>query len=74
MENGTMLSRADSRTSEISFEVAANEVSVLDGYCQANGIKRTVVMRELLKEWSAKRLHEATLIMRVVGGDQIERK
>ena len=55
------------KTTEISFEIPACEASVLDGYCAARGIKRTVVMRRLLKEWSDEKWHEATLIMRVAG-------
>lgn len=55
------------KTTEISFEVSAEEAAVLDGYCQAKGIKRTVHMRQLLKDWSVAKLHEATLIMRVAG-------
>jgi len=37
------------KTTEISFEVGAEEAAVIDGYCAAKGIKRTVVMRQLLK-------------------------
>ena len=55
------------KTTEISFEVSADEAAVLDGYCQAKSIKRTVLMRQLLRDWSAEKLHEATLIMRVAG-------
>ena len=55
------------RITEISFEVAASEAAVIDGYCHANNIKRTVVMRRLLKEWSDKKLHEAISIVRVAG-------
>lgn len=55
------------KTTEISFEVDASEASVLDGYCHANSIKRTVVMRRLLREWSEKKLHEAISIVRVAG-------
>lgn len=55
------------KTTEICFEVESVEASVLDGYCQAKGIKRTQVMRQLLKDWSVEKLHEATLIMRVAG-------
>jgi DNA integrity scanning protein DisA with diadenylate cyclase activity len=55
------------KTTEISFEVDAAEASVLDGYCNAKGIKRTVVMRRLLKEWSDEKLHEAISILRVTG-------
>ncbi len=57
---------ADSKT-EISFEVDAAEAAVLDGYCHAKGIKRTVVMRRLLKEWSEEKLHESILVCRVAG-------
>ena len=52
---------------EISFEVTADEVAVLDGYCQAKGIKRPVVMRRLLKEWSEEKLHESIFVCRVTG-------
>lgn len=52
---------------EISFECTAAETAVLDGYCSAHGIKRTVVMRRILKEWSEKKWHEATLVIRVAG-------
>jgi hypothetical protein len=52
---------------EISFEVDPAEVAVLDGYCSAKGIKRTVVMRRLLKEWSDEKLHESILVCRVAG-------
>ena len=52
---------------EISFEVTASEAAVIDGYCNSKGIKRTVVMRQLLKEWSATKLHESILICRVSG-------
>lgn len=52
---------------EISFECTAAETAVLDGYCHAKNIKRTQVMRQLLKDWSEMKLHEATLILRVAG-------
>lgn len=55
------------RTTEICFEVSAEEASVLDGYCQAKGIKRTALMRRLLKEWSDEKLHESILVCRVAG-------
>lgn len=56
------------RTTEISFEVPAEEAAVIDGYCQAKGIKRTQVMRQLLKEWSADQHRVAIMICRVAGG------
>lgn len=52
---------------EISFECTAAETAVLDGYCHAKNIKRTVVMRQLLREWSEMKLHEATIVCRVAG-------
>ena len=55
------------KTTEISFEVDASEAAVIDGYCSAKGIKRTQVMRQLLKEWSEQKLHESILICRVAG-------
>ena len=58
---------ASEKQTEISFEVSASEAAVIDGYCNAKGIKRTVVMRQLLKDWSAEKLHESILVCRVAG-------
>lgn len=58
---------AGDKSTEISFEASAEEAAVIDGYCNARGIKRTVVMRQLLKEWSDQKLHESILICRVAG-------
>lgn len=52
---------------EISFEVTPEETAVLDGYCSAHNIKRTQVMREILRDWSDLKHREATLIVRVAG-------
>ncbi len=52
---------------EISFEDPASEAAVIDGYCSAKKIKRTAVMRMLLKEWSNKKHLEAIMICRVAG-------
>lgn len=57
---------SDQRT-EISFEVTAAEAAVLDGFCAAIGVKRTQVMRQILKEWSDKKHHEAIMVCRVAG-------
>lgn len=56
----------DTKT-EIAFEVEREECAVLDGYCNARGVSRTVVMRRLLKEWSDEKLHEAVSIVRTTG-------
>ena len=55
------------RITEISFELPADEVAVLDGYCQATAQKRTAVFRQILREWSAQKHREAILICRVAG-------
>jgi len=52
---------------ELRVQVQNEELSVLDGYCNATGKPRTEVIRALLKEWSDRKLHEATLICRVAG-------
>lgn len=39
---------------EISFECTAAETAVLDGYCSARGVKRTQVMRQILRKSGAK--------------------
>ena len=55
------------KVTEISFEVPASEVAVIDGYCQAKNLKRTQVFRRILREWSEAKHHEATLFIRVAG-------
>lgn len=55
------------KSTEISFEVSAEEASVLDGYSSAKGIKRTQVLRQILKEWSEEQHRVATVICRVAG-------
>lgn len=52
---------------EIRWEASTEETAILDGYCSANGIDRSKVMRNLLREWSDKKKHEATVICRVAG-------
>ena len=52
---------------EIRVEVPNEELAVLDGYCSATSVGRTDVIRELLAQWSERKLHEATIILRVAG-------
>ena len=40
---------------------------MLDGYCQGGGLDRATVMRRILREWSERQLHVATLICRTTG-------
>lgn len=55
------------RITEISFELPAEEVAVLDGYANATGKKRTAIFRQILREWSERKHHEAMVICRVAG-------
>lgn len=57
---------------EIRFQLPAEEVSVLDGYCSARGGDRTAVYRQILKEWSDQKKHEAVSICRVAGVNPFE--
>lgn len=52
---------------EIRLDVPSDDLAVLDGYCSATGANRTDVVRHLLSDWSEKKLHEATVILRVAG-------
>lgn len=52
---------------EIRFELHRDEVAVLDGFVQATGKSRGEVLRELLREWSDQKRHEAILICRTAG-------
>lgn len=54
---------------EIRVEVPNDELAVLDGYCSATSESRTDVIRALLQQWSGRKLHEATIILRVAGGN-----
>ena len=67
--NDTMLSRntARSEKTELRCELLSEELTVLDGVCNGEDRSRTDVVREILAEWSAKRLHRATVICRVAG-------
>jgi hypothetical protein len=51
---------------ELRVEIPADDLSVLDGYCSATGKGRTDV-KALLADWSARKLHEATIVLRVAG-------
>jgi hypothetical protein len=55
--------------SEIRFMAPVQDVRVLDGYCHGSGRDRTGTMREILHEWAERKLHEATMIVRVAGGN-----
>lgn len=52
---------------EIRFEAPDEAVAVLDGYCSATGKARSVIMLQLLKDWTAEKLHVATIVCRVAG-------
>jgi hypothetical protein len=57
---------------EITFELPAHCVSVLDGYCQAHNLPRTTVFKELLAKWSAEKHREAIMICRTAGNNPDE--
>lgn len=52
---------------EIRIELPDDEVRVLDGYCSGTGKGRTDVIRSLLRDWSASKLHESIMVCRVAG-------
>lgn len=52
---------------EIRWEATTEETAVLDGYCSANGVDRSKVIRSIIHDWSEGKLHEATMILRVAG-------
>jgi hypothetical protein len=60
---------ADPNTTELRIALPREEVSVLDGYCAGTGQDRTQVVRRILREWSAAKLHEAMIVMRVAGSN-----
>lgn len=52
---------------ELRVELVPDELTVLDGYVNATGKSRTDVLRQMLAEWSAKKLHESIVVCRVAG-------
>lgn len=54
---------------EITFELPAHTVAVLDGYCHAYNLPRTAVFNELLAKWSAEKHREAVSICRTAGNN-----
>ena len=54
---------------EIRFEAEAETVAVIDGYCSATGKCRAEFINLLLKQWAKQKLHEASVVMRVAGGN-----
>lgn len=54
---------------EIRFEAKSETVAVLDGYCSATGRCRTAFINALLEEWAQKKLHEASVVLRVSAGN-----
>lgn len=61
-----MFSRSRSST-ELRFEIPDDQLSVIDAVASASNTNRTAVVREILSDWTEKKLHEATLIVRVAG-------
>lgn len=57
---------------EVRFEAKAETVAVLDGYCSATGKCRTTFINQLLDDWAASKLHEATVVCRVAGVNPTE--
>jgi hypothetical protein len=54
---------------DVRFTVDPEELLVVDSYCLGTGKHRSDVMREILRTWSEKKLHEATVITRVAGNN-----
>jgi hypothetical protein len=73
MSHETMLSRTagGDGKSELRCDIPKDELSVLDGFCNGTDRSRTDVIREILAEWSGKKLREATVICRVAGVNPI---
>lgn len=56
---------------EVRVEIPNDELAVLDGYCSATSESRTDVIRDLLADWSKRKFHEATVILRVAGANPV---
>lgn len=58
---------SSSTRTELRVELPAEELAVLDGWCSGRGEDRTKVIRRILREWSVRELHAATVLLRVAG-------
>ena len=58
---------AKEETTEVRVQMPNDMLRVIDGYCNAKGMDRTTVIREVLGTWSEEKLHVATVICRVAG-------
>lgn len=54
---------------EIRFFAPLEVIRILDGYCAGTRVDRTAAMNVILGEWARAKLHEATLVLRVHGGN-----
>jgi hypothetical protein len=54
---------------DVRFTVDPVELTVIDAYVLGTGIDRSKVLREMLRIWSEKKLHEATVVVRIAGGN-----
>lgn len=51
---------------EIRFEIPADDLAVLDAYCNSTGKGRTSVIASLLADWTKAKRHEAIVICRTL--------
>lgn len=61
------------QTTEIRFEVDTQVVQVIDSLVQLRGGSRTKVIKEIIENWTAEKIHEASLICRVANVNPFER-
>lgn len=57
---------------EIRFDMDSDDLSILDGYVSASGSSRTEVIKELVRKWSADKLHESIVICRLARVNPLE--
>lgn len=50
---------------EVRFEIPAEELAIVDGYCSATHKSRTDVLRELIAAFSKDELHKAIVVCRM---------
>lgn len=52
---------------ELRLELDPADLAVIDGFVNATGGSRTDVVRQLIRDWSSKKINEAIVICRVAG-------
>lgn len=58
--------------SEVRIDIDAEELAIMDGYISASGSNRKEIITELVRKWSADKLHESIIVCRMARVNPLE--